>query len=160
SPNGEGRRMTRASPPFVLRASTFFRHSSFGFRHSKAPFRVGFTRGMLEFIGSPGGRRGPRRRVAMPFGTTGEAGRCPHLADRDEASPAISPRDPLPAPSRPKKEAIPVARPAPRRPRLQDDPDPPPMADLLAPTSVKGWSVSLVLHALVLLAMAVWYFAP
>ena len=75
---------------------------------------------------------------------------------------AVEPREGalLTEPSRPKPAAIPVAKPAPPRPKLADDPGPTPVAELLEPNSIKGWSISLGFHALLLLILAVWYFAP
>ena len=68
--------------------------------------------------------------------------------------------EPPPATAKPAARPIPVAKPAPPRPKLADDPGPTPVAELLEPNSIKGWSVSLAFHAALLLILALWYFAP
>ncbi|MBX6314709.1 MAG: hypothetical protein IRY99_17610 [Isosphaeraceae bacterium] len=74
--------------------------------------------------------------------------------------PTLPDAAPAPRPRRRASGEIPVARPAPPRPKLRDDPDEVPQAELLTPTSIKGWVTSLSLHAFLLLVLALWYLAP
>ena len=82
----------------------------------------------------------------------------------DRPFPALVDRDEPPQPrAKPSVPRIPVAKPAPARVSLKGEPgdaEPAPMADLLAPTSVKGWSISIACHAVFLLMLALWYFSP
>jgi hypothetical protein len=56
---------------------------------------------------------------------------------------------------------IPVALPASVRTQVQTEPEPrEPDATVLTPSTVKSWSTSLGLHALVLLIFALWVFTP
>lgn len=78
----------------------------------------------------------------------------------DRPFPALVDRDPPPPP---KKAPPPKTRVPSDHVRLKGDPEdaePAPMADLLAPTSVKGWSISIACHAVFLLLLALWYFSP
>jgi hypothetical protein len=72
---------------------------------------------------------------------------------------AISP--PAPPPERPTAappKRIPVAKPVLRVPRVRTAPETAPPAEPLTPESVRGWGVSVVLHVLLLLALAFWVY--
>jgi hypothetical protein len=57
------------------------------------------------------------------------------------------------------RRAVPVAKPAPPRPKLGNQPDED-EEELLPPSALKGWATSIIMHAFLLLILAVWYFAP
>jgi hypothetical protein len=59
------------------------------------------------------------------------------------------------------KSAIPVARPAPPRVKVEGAPEEPAEpAILLTPAGIKGWAISGALHALLLVVLAFWVFSP
>jgi hypothetical protein len=95
----------------------------------------------------------------MPFEDPTAEDRPYPQAPREESSLRVMTEPPA-AKAVAKPAPIPVAKPAPPRPKLADDPGPTPVAELLEPNSIKGWSISLGFHALLLLIMALWYFAP
>jgi hypothetical protein len=74
------------------------------------------------------------------------------------------PEPPAQAPpkAKPAQAAVPVAKPAPGRPKVQTDPDDDdaPPEELLTPGSIKGWAWSLAFHALLLLILGFWFFSP
>jgi hypothetical protein len=102
---------------------------------------------IMERPSTPG--EGP----AFPVVTAGDNPAARPLPDQSPPRKAATARPP-------REERIPVARPAPPRPKLNDDPGEIPQAELLEPNAIKGWSVSLGVHALLLLVMALWYFVP
>ena len=59
------------------------------------------------------------------------------------------------------KSAIPVAKPAPPRVKVEGvEDEPQEEAVLLTPAGIKGWAISAALHALLLVVLALWVFSP
>lgn len=59
------------------------------------------------------------------------------------------------------KPAIPVAKPAPPRVKVEGAADEPvEEAVLLTPAGIKGWAISAALHILLLIVLALWVFSP
>ena len=59
------------------------------------------------------------------------------------------------------KSAIPIAKPAPPRVKVEGvEDEPPDEAVLLTPAGIKGWAISAALHALLLVVLALWVFSP
>ena len=59
------------------------------------------------------------------------------------------------------KSAIPVAKPAPPRVKVEGaDDEPVEEAVLLTPAGIKGWAISAGLHGLLLVVLALWVFSP
>lgn len=79
-----------------------------------------------------------------------------------------SSREDDPSSSRPPRAAVPVAKPPtatkPGRPAVKPQLNPPPEEEIeeevLPPSALKGWATSVVLHAVFLLIMALWFFSP
>ncbi len=104
---------------------------------------------MMSSDSRPGAATEPAKEVPVAGPPPGVTSRGMVSAQGDNASPR---------PAVPK--AVPVAKPAPRRPRIKPDPAEEVEEELLPPSSIKGWAISLAVHALLMIILALWVFTP